>query len=104
MKQTIDYYQFKHAFQKCGRENNFSYRGLYALFNYLEEYENDTGEEIELDVIALCCDYAEYDSLEEFRNDYGEDYQTIEDIEKRTIVILKEQYFDNDNGFIIQQF
>ena len=25
----------------------------------LEQYEEDTGEELELDVIALCCDFAE---------------------------------------------
>ena len=99
MKQTIDRYQFKHAFQKMGREDNFSYAGLSALFDYLEQYEDDMGEEIELDVIALCCEYTEYDSLAEFRNDYGEDYNTMEDIEYKTQVIMID-----DDSFIIQQF
>ncbi len=26
-----------------------------------EEYEQDTGEEIEMDVIGICCDFAEND-------------------------------------------
>ena len=99
MKQTIDYYQFKHAFEKYGRENNFSYRGLFVLFDYLEQLEDDIGEEIELDVIALCCEYAEYDSLAEFREDYGEDYNTMQDIEYHTTVIMID-----DESFIIQQF
>ena len=42
---------------------------------------DDLGKEIELDVIALCCEYAEYDNLEDFQADYSEDYQTIGDID-----------------------
>jgi hypothetical protein len=30
----------------------------------LEEYEDGTGEEIEFDGIALCCEYIEYGSIE----------------------------------------
>jgi hypothetical protein len=30
-----------------------------VLFDYLEEYENSTGEQIELDCIAICCDFHE---------------------------------------------
>ena len=99
MKQSINEYNFIDAFRKMGREENFSYRGLIALFDYLEQYEHDTDTEIELDVIALCCEYAEYDSLAEFQKDYGEDYQTIEDIESDTTVIMID-----DDSFIIQQF
>ena len=81
------------------RPNNFSKAGLFALFDYLEQLEDDIGEETELDVIALCCEYAEYDSLAEFREDYGEDYNTMQDIEYHTTVIM----IDNES-FIIQQF
>jgi len=55
------------------RKNNFSYDGLIALFEYLEEYEDSTGEQINFDMIAICCDYSEYRDLEEFINDY-QDY------------------------------
>ena len=81
------------------RPNNFSKAGLFALFDYLEQLEDDIGEETELDVIALCCEYAEYDSLAEFREDYGEDYNTMQDIEYHTTVIMID-----DESFIIQQF
>jgi hypothetical protein len=100
MKQSVNEYDFLKAFKEC-RPNNFSRAGLFALYDYLEQYEDDTGEEIELDVIALCCEYAEYDSLQEFQRDYGEkDFKSIEDIEERTTVILKHSEY----GFIIQQF
>ena len=99
MKQTIDMYQFERAFKNMGRGEQFSYEGLQALYLYLEEYEEDTGEEINLDVIALCCEYAEYDSLEEFQANYGEKYGSIEDISDETALIPVD-----DNAFIIQQF
>ena len=99
MKQSINEYQFRDAFHKMGRGEQFSYAGLSALYDYLEQLGDDIGEEIELDVIALCCEYAEYDSLAEFREDYGEDYNTMQDIEYHTTVIM----IDNES-FIIQQF
>jgi hypothetical protein len=69
MIQTINFYDFQTAFNQI-RPNNFSYDGLKLLFNYLEEYEEDTGEQIELDVIALCCDFVE-SSLEEINSNYS---------------------------------
>jgi hypothetical protein len=58
MKTYISQYDFRRAFQDC-RPDNFSYEGLKILFEYLEEYEMDIGEELELDVIGLCCDFSE---------------------------------------------
>ena len=99
MIKTINEYDFIDAFKKMGRTDNFSYRGLIALYDYLEILEDDIGQPIELDVIALCCEYAEYDNLEEFQADYSEDYQTIGDIERETTVIMI-----GDDSFIIRQF
>ena len=99
MIRTIDNIEFVDAFRKMGRIDNFSYRGLIALYEYLEMLGEDTGQEIELDVIALCCEFTEYDNLEEFQADYSEDYETIEDIQNATSVIMID-----DDSFIIQQF
>ena len=54
MKQTINLSQFRDEFNSI-RPNNFSYEGLEILFDYLEEMEPD----LDLDVIALCCDYSD---------------------------------------------
>lgn len=59
MKITVNKYEFRDAFKAAARENNFSYDGLNVLFDYFEEYEESTGEEIELDVIAICCEFSE---------------------------------------------
>jgi len=72
MKTTVSRYDFERAVVDADRRDNFSYEGLNALFDYLEDYEEQTGEEIELDVIALCCDYAE-DTVEGIARNYSID-------------------------------
>jgi len=87
------------------REDNFSYMGLDALFDYLEEFEEDTGTQIEFDPIAICCDFSEYDSLEEIIEDY-DSIETLEDLKMKTTVIPIYEYDGKTEtgGYIIQQF
>ena len=100
MKKTINYYDFRTEFREFGREEQFTRQGLKALFDYLEELGQDCGEEIELDVIALCCEFVEYDSLEDFHNEYDKnDYPTLEVLRDHTQVIE----IDNES-FIIAAF
>jgi hypothetical protein len=58
MKQTVNFSTFQTAFESI-RFDNFSYEGLTWLFDWIEQQEQDTGMEQELDVIALCCDFSE---------------------------------------------
>jgi hypothetical protein len=60
MKTTVYFSEFCDYFRKI-RPDNFSYQGLRVLFDYLEEIDNSCGEDSELDVIGLCCDFAESD-------------------------------------------
>jgi hypothetical protein len=69
MKTTVSRYDFERAFFDAGRKEQFSYEAMGLLFDYFEQYEQDTGEEIELDVIAICCEYSE-DTLEDIANNY----------------------------------
>lgn len=62
MKTTVSVYDFREAFRQAGREN-FSYDALGLLFDYFEELEEDMGSEIELDVVAICCEYSEDDAV-----------------------------------------
>ncbi|KKS05288.1 MAG: hypothetical protein UU59_C0051G0008 [candidate division WWE3 bacterium GW2011_GWE1_41_27] len=107
MKQTVSKSDFIDAFKKT-RPENFSYAGLESLFEYLEDFEANSGEEMELDVIAICCDFTEYENLAEFQSAYGEEYATISDIEDRTLVIRIDVEEDDegkeDGSFIVQDF
>ena len=101
MKDTINKDKFVAQFLKI-RPDNFSPSGLRALFDYFEQLEDDIGEQIEFDPIAICCDYSEHDSLKEVADDYCPDYEdvTIGYFEDRTTVIP----IEDTGGFIIQQF
>ena len=69
MKKTLSTYQIADALKNdtCAR---WSYNGSIALAEYLEEYEESTGEELELDTCAIRCDFSEYSSLQEWAHDY----------------------------------
>jgi hypothetical protein len=71
-------YQFEQAFKEANRSDNFSYQGLSVLFDSLEEYSESTGGNVELDVVALCCDYRE-ESAESIAQDYNVDLSDIDD-------------------------
>ena len=98
MKQTVNFSQFCDSFSE-DRKNQFSYKGKRALFDYLEEYEESTGEEIELDTITLCSEYTEYENLKELQENYN-DIESMEDLEEKTLVIK----IENSDAFIIQQY
>ena len=81
MKETVTESQFINAMSEM-RPGTFSEKGLTYLFEYLEDWEKDTGEETELDPIAICCDYTEFDSAQEVTNDYNIEIEDPEDILK----------------------
>lgn len=78
MKQTISLSNFRDAFHRANRGTQFSYEGLELIFDYIEEYEQDSGEEIELDVIGLCCEWSE-DTPEEIIANYKIDIDPDEE-------------------------
>ena len=78
MYQSINKSEFHSAFHRMDRGTQFSYDALELLFNYFEELETEE-HPIELDVIAICCDYSEA-TYEEIASDYS-----IEDLEDLSI-------------------
>ena len=95
MKITVSLYDFREAFRKMGRADQFSYEGLEVLFDYLEQYEEDTGEELELDVVALCCEYCE-DTVTEIAAHYSIDLTDCEG--EQTEVVC--EYLENNGAFV----
>jgi hypothetical protein len=81
MKTTVSLYDFERAFVNCGRKDQFSYEGLKVLFDYHEDYEEQTGEELELDVIAMCCGYSE-DYPDDIISNYSIDVEGMDEDEK----------------------
>jgi hypothetical protein len=110
MKQTINFSQFCDDFSE-DRKNQFSYNGKKALFDYLEEYEGFSGEEIELDTIALCCEYTEYETAIECAKNYfdfalSDENISAEEAKEEALEYLKNrtQVIEFEGGIIIQEF
>jgi len=108
MKTTVYFSEFSDLFGMI-RPDNFSYEGLRILFDYLEEFEESIGEEVELDVIAICCDFSE-DSFENIADQYGIelDQETDEDQQKQQVIeYLQDEgayVGDSINGIIYRNF
>lgn len=77
MIQTLRLSDFTNAFRNSDRADQFSYEAQTLIFDYIEDYERDTGEKVEFDLIGLCCEWAE-DTPEEIARYYGMDLDGIE--------------------------
>jgi len=79
MKKTLTTYDIANELMQDDNAN-WSRAGAFALAEYFEQYEDDCGEDIELDVVAIRCDFSEYSSLESWADEYfGGDAQTVAD-------------------------
>jgi hypothetical protein len=96
MKKTINFSDFVSEFASFdgrfatnGSHGNFDYKGLRVLFDYLEELAEDCGvncEDYDLDVIALCCEYAQ-DDMETIIEQYRIDIEDMDGDEQREAVL-----------------
>ena len=89
--------QFREAFRLAGRMDQFSYEGLEVLFDYLENLSEDTGEPIELDVVALCCEYYE-SSIEELIDNYNIDLSEVDKDDPDSIIEVVREYLEDNTS------
>ena len=94
---TIDNASHLHdEFVSYNRQDQFSYEAVGLLFDYL----NDMGTDYELDIIGLCCEFAEMDA-DEVRNSYSLDEETdIPDYLHEHTMYLGE----TSSGYVFAQF
>lgn len=109
MKTTVSKSDFRDAFQNMNRGDQFSYDGLGVLFDYMEEMDEACETEWELDVIALCCDFAEHDTALEAALEYGfvgEEDAEPDDLETAALDWLTENttVLSHEKGVIVQGF
>ena len=111
MKTTVSAHDFLEAFRKQ-RPEQFSRAALLALFDYLEEVERESASELELDVVAICCDYTEYATAVEAAVAYGweepaqSDDERADKSEEQAEAWLMDQttVITFDGGVIVQNF
>lgn len=86
------------------RGHNFGFNGWNAIGEYLEELSDDTGEDYEVDIVGICCDYSMSESVDDFWNEYGkyssidpEEWEEMDEEEKLEAI---EEYLQ-DNASVV---
>lgn len=116
MYQSVDFTQFCDSFPE-ERQDTYSYTGKRALFDYLERYEKETGTQIKLDIISICCEFTEYQDAIEAASNYfefegmtyaedGSELETPEQVERKALEFLEERttVIEFVGGIIIANF
>lgn len=110
---TFNENDFINEFKAYNRQDNFSIEGLRILFESLEQTAIDCEMNIEMDVIALCCEYNE-DSIDDIIDNYGIDLsdESYDSKEELVTEYLQDNtyvcgQYEDDNGvtyFVYQSF
>jgi hypothetical protein len=93
---------------------NWSNRGARALVEHLEQLEEDTGTDMEMDIVEIRCEYSEYESLQDWATDYfggEEEFLSVigkrgEDAEEaiRDYINDRGALIEFDGGIIVSSF
>ena len=78
------------------RRSHFSRPALHALYEHYDELSDDIGEDIELDVVGMCCEWSEYKDIEAVKEDY--EIKDLSDLQNSTTVIVF------PGGLLVQEF
>jgi hypothetical protein len=122
MKKTLTQYDIAHELMQ-DTNANWSRAGAFALAEYYEQLEEDLGESIEFDAVAIRCDFSQYESLQEWANQYftqidaihnlgltlNEDgiiEQSEDELDKkiREYILNNGDLIEFDGGVIVSQF
>jgi hypothetical protein len=64
-----------------------NYDACKALAEYLEQYAEETGEAIELDTVAIRCDFSMYSDIAELNKEYDTDFTDMDELRDHAQVI-----------------
>jgi len=102
--------EFRDAFARAGRKDQFSYEALGALYDYCQNVEYSSGCPVMFDIGEL-CEWEEYDNLEAVKAE-NDEIDDLDDLKDKTEVIEvpKGHYFDNGKkvfdggGLLVKKF
>lgn len=86
---TIDANQVLQLATLLGRLDNFGYKGWRLLAEAMEELSDDIGEDIEVDIVAWCCDYRHAPSV-------GAAFEELQHYSKWSIDLPEWEEMDDD--------
>lgn len=97
---TFNENDFINEFKAYNRMDNFSIKGLRVLFESLEQTAIDCEVNIEMDVIALCCEYNE-DDMQSIIDNYDIDMTDCDSDDEKIETV---EYYLQDNTYVCGQY
>ena len=101
MKTTISLNDFTNNAQL---KDNFSYDGLVALFDYVEDYEQSCGVDVDFDPVALRCEFTEYNDIKGAYENYQPEDEDLTELEMMEYLQEQTQVIEFETGLILQDF
>ena len=90
IKQTVNEYRFMQVLRE-DEYASWSYGATKALYDYYEQLSEDIGEDIELDHVAIRCEWNEYDTAWDAMLQYQpDDMPTVENSEGMDLVEIQQ--------------
>lgn len=77
-----------------------NYIACLAIANYLEDLSEGLNTPIELDIVAIRCEYSLMYNLADFNRQYDKECETLDDVREFTQIIE----IETSDSFIIQDF
>ena len=92
---------------RMDRGHNFGYNGWLAIGDYLEQLSDDLGENIEVDIVGICCDYSMSEDVSDWWKEYGvysdidsDEWEEMDDKEKLEAI---ENYLQENTSVVTCQ-
>lgn len=108
MINTINPSDLYHMACRMDRGHNFGYNGWRAIGEYLEELSDGIGEDVEVDIIAICCDYSMVEDVSDWWKEYGvysdidsDEWEEMDDDEK--LEAIRDYLQDNTSVVICEE-
>ena len=110
--ETLSFWQFRDALKR-DEYNNYSNEAIEALFDYFESLSDDIGEDFEMDVVAIRCEWSEYhvqDLWDEYSNIFedndidSDDYNKQLEILSEHTTILDYRRAEHMGNVLVQAF
>ncbi len=97
--QTLSFPSFRDMFIAANREDTFTDEGLEVLYDYLDNLSDETGKDIEIDVVGLCSEYDE-NTIEQIISENDIDVSDIDPDDEDEIKDCVREYLE-DNTTIV---
>ena len=106
IKTDVTFYDFREALKR-DEYANWSRDAIIALFDYYEELSDSIGQDIELDTVAIRCEWSEY-SVDELADQYSNLKEEDETPHEFALRIGAEHttilWLDSSENMLVQEF